>query len=36
MKSALKYFTELCDSIERDGLKKNEKIITSPQGMVME
>ena len=32
MKSALKYFTELCDSIERDGLKKNEKIITSPQG----
>ena len=32
MKSALKYFTELCDSIERDGLKKNEKIIAGPQG----
>ena len=32
MKSALKYFTEVCDSIERDGLKKNEKIIKTPQG----
>ncbi|MBQ8380485.1 MAG: glycine C-acetyltransferase [Clostridia bacterium] len=32
MKSALRYFTEVCDSIERDGLKKNEKIIKTPQG----
>lgn len=32
MKSALKYFTDVCESIERDGLKKNEKNITTPQG----
>ena len=32
MKSALKYFVETCESIERDGLKKNEKIIETPQG----
>ncbi len=32
MKSALKYFTDTCAAIERDGLTKNEKIITSPQG----
>jgi len=32
MKSALKYFTEVCDTIERDGLKKNEKNIVTPQG----
>ena len=35
-KSALRYFTEICEGIERDGLKKNEKIITSPQGAVVE
>ena len=32
MKTALSYFKELCEGIERDGLTKNEKIITSPQG----
>ncbi len=32
MKSALKYFKEVCTSIENDGLTKNEKIITTPQG----
>ena len=32
MKTALKYFDELCEAIEKDGLTKNEKIITSPQG----
>ena len=32
MKTALKYFDELCESIEKDGLTKNEKIIVSPQG----
>jgi len=31
-KTALNYFTEICNDIERDGLKKNEKIITTPQG----
>ena len=31
-KSALQYFTQICDSIEKDGLKKNEKVITTPQG----
>lgn len=31
-KTALNYFTEICSDIERDGLKKNEKIITTPQG----
>ena len=32
MKSALKYFEQICSDIERDGLTKNEKVITSPQG----
>lgn len=32
MKTALKYFREICHSIERDGLTKNEKIMVSPQG----
>lgn len=32
MKTAFKYFKETCEGIERDGLTKNEKIITSPQG----
>ena len=32
MKTVLKYFDELCEAIEKDGLTKNEKIITSPQG----
>ncbi len=32
MKSALQYFQQTCEDIERDGLTKNEKIITSPQG----
>jgi len=32
MKTALKYFRDLCDQIEQDGLTKNEKIMTSPQG----
>ncbi len=31
-KDALKYFTEICEEIERDGLKKNEKVMTTPQG----
>ena len=31
-KSALEYFAQICEGIERDGLKKNEKIITTPQG----
>ena len=35
MKTALKYFTEICESIERDGLTKNEKIIETPQGAVV-
>ena len=34
-KSALQYFTQICDSIEKDGLKKNEKIIVTPQGGVV-
>ena len=32
MKTALKYFKETCEEINREGLTKNEKIITSPQG----
>jgi len=32
MKTALKYFRQVCDTIEKDGLTKNEKIIVSPQG----
>lgn len=31
-KEALNYFAQLCSEIERDGLKKNEKVITTPQG----
>ena len=31
-KSVLNYFTQICEEIERDGLKKNEKVITTPQG----
>jgi len=32
MKTALRYFDELCQNIEKEGLTKNEKVITSPQG----
>ena len=32
MKRALNYFKEICENIEKEGLTKNEKIITSPQG----
>ena len=32
MKSALKYFKGTCENIEKEGLTKNEKVITSPQG----
>ena len=32
MKSALNYFKQTCQTIESEGLTKNEKIITSPQG----
>ncbi|MBO5106148.1 MAG: glycine C-acetyltransferase [Clostridia bacterium] len=32
MKTALKYFKETCETIEKEGLTKNEKIITTPQG----
>lgn len=32
MKSALRYFRETCETIEKEGLTKNEKIITTPQG----
>lgn len=32
MKSALKIFDDTCAAIEADGMSKNEKIITSPQG----
>ena len=32
MKSALKFFRETCENIEKEGLTKNEKIIVSPQG----
>ncbi len=31
MKTALKYFKDVCETIEKEGLTKNEKIITSPQ-----
>ena len=34
-KNVLGYFKELCDNIERDGLKKGEKVITTPQGAVV-
>ena len=32
MKRALKYFQETCQTIEKEGLTKNEKVITTPQG----
>lgn len=32
MKTALKYFKEVCRKIDEEGLTKNEKQITSPQG----
>lgn len=32
MKSALNVFRSTCDAIEADGMSKNEKIITTPQG----
>lgn len=32
MKTALRYFKETCETIEKEGLTKNEKIITTPQG----
>ena len=32
MKTALKYFKDTCETIEKEGLTKNEKIITTPQG----
>ena len=32
MKSALKYFKETCETIEKEGLTKNEKVIVTPQG----
>ncbi|MBO5101252.1 MAG: glycine C-acetyltransferase, partial [Clostridia bacterium] len=36
MKESLKYFKETLESIERDGLTKNEKIITTPQGAAVQ
>ncbi len=32
MKTALKYFEDICRSIDAEGLTKNEKVIVSPQG----
>lgn len=32
MKSALKYFSDICETIEKENLTKNEKVIVSPQG----
>ena len=32
MKSPLKYFKETCETIEKEGLTKNEKVIMTPQG----
>ena len=32
MKTALKYFDDLCQTIEKEGLRKNEKVMTTPQG----
>ncbi len=34
-KQALSYFTQICNDIEEQGLKKNEKIITTKQGAVV-
>ena len=36
MKQALKYFRETLEQIENDGLTKNEKVITTPQGASVE
>lgn len=36
MKSALRYFKETCENIEKEGLTKSEKVITSPQGASVE
>lgn len=36
MKSALKYFAQTCANIEKEGLKKNEKQIITPQGAHVE
>ena len=35
MKTALKFFSDLCENIEKEGLTKNEKIMTSPQGAMV-
>jgi FKBP-type peptidyl-prolyl cis-trans isomerase FklB len=35
-KEALKYFVEICDGIKRDGLEKNEKVITTKSGLQYE
>ena len=32
MKEALKFFKETCETIEKEGLTKNEKVIMTPQG----
>ena len=32
MKQALQYFQEVCETIEKEGLTKNEKVIVTPQG----
>lgn len=34
-KQALSYFAQICKDIEKEGLKKQEKHITSPQGAVV-
>lgn len=36
MKTALKYFKDICVNIDKEGLTKNEKVITSPQGAKVE
>jgi len=32
MKQALQYFQEVCETIEKEGLTRNEKVIVTPQG----
>ena len=34
-RNALDYFAKICEDIENQGLKKNEKIITTKQGGVV-
>ena len=34
-KQALNYFAEICEDIEKQGLTKNEKVITTKQGAVV-